>query len=177
MFLNFQDCFCVCHFFTENSLITSRLELLSVEPTQTWVLGIITDSHKPVGAKTLVGVTWGVSVTSRLVIGKEQFGQKQPPEIDDNGGAAQCGRGVQLAAVDVWLPWIVSALTKTGITAPVFRLKGMCPKTVRRDVISPEWLVILMTVPTSFAEKMESSTDLDRRFWASLVSEVMPFHR
>lgn len=47
------------------------------------------------------------------------------------------------------VPRTVSALISTGITPPVCRLKVMCPKTLKRPPIAPEWLVKLTKVWSS----------------------------
>jgi hypothetical protein len=70
-----------------------------------------------------------------------------------------------------------SALTSTGITAPVFRLKVRCPRTRRIDEISPEWLVTLTKESSLLlvAKKTSPSAVAERTSCAALVSADTPF--
>lgn len=54
------------------------------------------------------------------------------------GGAVQCGLMVKLGVLVLLLSLIVSARTRTGITAPVLRLNTRWPRARSKDAISPE---------------------------------------
>ena len=59
-------------------------------------------------------------------------------EADVTGGAVQCGSAAQATQVVATVLSSVSALTSTGITAPVLRLNERWPSTLNNDPISPE---------------------------------------
>jgi hypothetical protein len=56
----------------------------------------------------------------------------------DKGGIGQWALTVHVAEVDGLVPLDFSALTITGITAPVFKPNGICPITGNIEAISPE---------------------------------------
>ena len=64
------------------------------------------------------------------------------------GGDAQCVLSVHDHEVELGfaLAGKNCALTSTGITAPVFKLNGICPRTLSVLAISPEWEVIEIQV-------------------------------
>jgi hypothetical protein len=66
-----------------------------------------------------------------------------------------------------------TALTSTGKTAPVAKLKVRCPRTRSMLAVSPEWLVTLMNLLESDA-KTASSAYLERMSWAAEVSASTP---
>lgn len=90
----------------------------------------------------------GPIVISGVVTGATLEGQTHPPlvavEMLVTGGAVQCGLADQVAEVVVTFCSCVSARTRTGITEPVFSENFWCPRTLRMEPISPEWLVIEM---------------------------------
>ena len=122
----------------------------------------------------MVFVTW----TSGVVTGPGGFEQTHPCDSElilVLGGAAQCVLTVhdQDVVDGASLTGKNSAFTSTGITAPVFRLKGWWPRTSRVLAISPECEVIEIHVWSSVM-KTWSSHFFDRAFCASVVSAVTP---
>lgn len=98
--------------------------------------------------KTLYDLLNGPIVIRGVVTGATLEGQTHPPLLADemlvSGGAVQCGLADQVAEVVVTFCLCVSARTRTGMTAPVFSENFWCPRTLKMEPISPEWLVIEM---------------------------------
>lgn len=102
-------------------------------------------------------------------------GQTQPPVAKlVTGGTVQVAAVLQVM-LEVYGadPEIVSAFTKTGMTAPVAKAKTWWPKTLNRLAPSPEWVVILKKVSLSF-EKTSSRTVLDLISLSLLGSALTP---
>lgn len=119
--------------------------------------------------------------TRGVVTGTALLGHTQV-DADVTGGTVQCALAVQVTEDAVVVPGrsaCLTAFTSTGITAPVFRLKVLCPRTRRIDEISPE-CDVTDTNASFFGDAEVKNTSLRafvlRASCAALVSAVTPFH-